>query len=382
MRRDAEERDRYIDGPLLIAVFGLLAIGGVMVFSASAFHAQKATGDTLFYLKRHLLFSAIGLAAMFVVSKIDYHLLGRLAYPLLLMAAVLLAGVLVFGNKAGGATRWFRLGPVSFQPSELAKLAVVIYLSHSLTRKREKMHSFSFGFLPHVVMCGTLILLVLVEPDLGTAALLALLLFSLLFVAGTKISYLLGAALLALPVLYHQIMSTPWRKARMMVFLDPWADRFGIGYQVTESLIAFGSGGATGVGLGDGRQKLFFLPASHTDFIFSILGEELGFIGAALILLLFGILVYRGLKIAMNAADLFGTYLALGITLTIGFQATANMAVALGLLPTKGLALPFMSYGGSSLVSTLIGIGILLSVAARERPEFARRARKPAGVYV
>jgi len=369
-----------LDPMLLFAVLSLVGLGVVMVYSASAFHAHRETGDALFYLKRHAVAAALGLVTMLVVARLDYHLLARLAYPLVLAAAILLCAVLLIGNQAGGATRWFRLGPLSFQPSELAKIALVVYLAHSLTRKREKIKSFSFGFLPHVLISGTLILLVLVEPDLGTAAVMALILFSLLFVAGTKISYLLGALLAALPVLYHQVMSTPWRKARILAFLDPEANRLGVGYQLHESLIAFGSGGATGVGLGEGKQKLFFLPASHTDFLFAILGEELGFIGALLVLALFGLIVWRGLRAALHAPDLFGTYLALGVSLLVGLQAVANMSVALGLVPTKGLALPLLSYGGSLLVATLLGMGLLFSVSRRAEPTLAHRDRKPVGV--
>jgi len=380
VKAQSDENGLRLDPVLLGAVLTLVGLGIVMVYSASAFHAHRETGDALFYLKRHAVAAGLGLVAMLVVARLDYHLLARLAYPLLLVVAVLLAAVLLFGNTAGGATRWFRFGGFSFQPSEVAKLALIVYLAHSLTRKREKIRSFSFGFLPHVLMSGALIMLVLVEPDLGTAAIMSLILFALLFVAGTKISYLLLAALAALPLLYHQVMGTPWRKARILAFLDPEANRLGAGYQLHESLIAFGSGGGSGVGLGDGKQKLFFLPASHTDFLFSILGEEIGFIGAMLVIVLFAVVVWRGLRAALHAPDLFGTYLALGVSLLIGLQAVANMSVALGLVPTKGLALPLLSYGGSSLVATMAGIGLLFSIGARAQPDLARRGRKPVGV--
>jgi cell division protein FtsW len=268
------------------------------------------------------------------------------------------------GHAAGGARRWVHLGPLNFQPSELAKPALILYLAWSLSRKQDRMADFKAGFLGPVLIAGIPIGLILLQPDFGTAVSLALVVCLMLFVAGARVSYLMGAGLLALPVVYHLVASTPYRMRRIMAFLDPWSTRHAAGYQVAESLISIGSGGLAGVGLGDGRQKLFFLPEAHTDFIYSIIGEELGLIGTVLIIALFALLVWRGLKAAYAAEDAFGAYLALGLTAILGLQASLNMAVAMGLLPTKGLTLPFISYGGTSLVLSLTAAGILLAVSA------------------
>jgi cell division protein FtsW len=290
---------------------------------------------------------------------------------LLLISVVLLIAVLIpgIGTTAGGAQRWIRFpGGFSLQPAEVAKFGWVVYLAYSLAKKREKVATFSVGFLPHVVMGGGLILLCLKEPDFGSAVLLLTVMFILLFAAGAKISYLVLTVLLALPVGYHLIASSPYRMKRIQAFLDPWPHRHDVGYQVAESLMSIGSGGATGLGLGDGRQKLFFLPEAHTDFIYAIIGEELGLIGVTFLVLLYAIIIWRGLRAALRAPETFGCYLALGITSIIAFQATVNMSVAMGLLPTKGLTLPFISYGGSSLIVLMGAVGVLLSISAAGAP--------------
>ncbi|MFB1481339.1 putative lipid II flippase FtsW [Corallococcus sp. RDP092CA] len=354
------------DPILLCAVLALVALGLVMTYSASAVLAQDKLGDSLYFLKRQLSAAGLGLVAMAVAMKLGWRKLARLAYPLLLIAIVLLIAVAIpgIGTTAGGARRWIRLPGFSLQPAEIAKFAWLVYLSYSLAKKREKVATFSIGFLPHLALCGILVLLCMLQPDFGSSVLLVFMLFVLLFAAGTKLSYLVGSVLLALPLAFVAIATSPYRMKRILAFLDPWAHRHDVGYQVAESLMSIGSGGITGLGLGDGRQKLFFLPEAHTDFIFSILGEELGLIGVGLLVLLYAIVLWRGIRAALAAGETFGTYLGLGISSIIAFQATVNMCVAMGLLPTKGLTLPFVSYGGTSLVVLMGSAGVLLSLSA------------------
>jgi cell division protein FtsW len=354
------------DPLLLCAVLALVTLGLVMVYSASAVLAQDKLGDSLYFLKRQLTAAGMGLVAMAVAMKVGWRKLARWAYPLLLVAIVLLVLVAIpgIGSTAGGARRWIRLPGFGLQPAELAKFAWVVYLSYSLAKKREKVASFSVGFVPHLAICGLLVALCMLQPDFGSSVLLVFMLFVLLFAAGAKLSYLVGMVLLALPLAYVAIASSPYRMKRILAFLDPWAHRHDVGYQVAESLMSIGSGGVSGLGLGDGRQKLFFLPEAHTDFIFSILGEETGLIGVGLLVVLYGVVLWRGVRASLAAGETFGTYLGLGITSIIAFQATVNMCVAMGLLPTKGLTLPFVSYGGTSLVVLMGAAGVLLSLSA------------------
>jgi cell division protein FtsW len=354
-----------IDLVLLGAVFALGALGLVMVYSSSAVAAASRTGDGAYYLKRQLVAAALGVLAMTAVLKVGYRRLAPLAYPALIASVVLLALVLVpgIGSSAGGARRWLRLPGFSLQPAELAKFALVLYLAYSLAKKREKVRFFSIGFLPHVLITFVLVLLALAEPDFGTAVALMLILFALLFASGAKVSYLVGSVLLALPVAYHLVARSPYRMKRILAFLDPWAHRHDVGYQISESLMSIGSGGVLGLGLGDGRQKLFFLPEAHTDFIFSIIGEELGLLGVLLVLGLFAVVLWRGIRATLNATEAFGAYLGLGLTVLLSAQAVVNMAVAMGMLPTKGLTLPFISYGGTSLCVCLASAGVLLSIS-------------------
>lgn len=354
------------DPILLGAVLLLVGFGLVMVYSASAIAAQDKLGDSFYFLKRQAAAAGLGLFAMAVAMKLGYRRMARLAYPLLLVSIVLLGLVLVpgVGTAVGGAKRWLRFPGVSVQPAEIAKLSWVVYLSYSLAKKREKVQSFSIGFLPHLGLALLLVVLCMLEPDFGSSVALLVLMFVMLFAAGAKLSYLIGSVLVAMPFAYTAVASSPYRMKRITAFLDPWANRQGSGYQVAESLMSIGSGGLTGLGLGDGRQKLFFLPEAHTDFIFSIIGEELGLIGVGLVILLYAVIIWRGLKAALAAPEAFGTYLGLGITSLIAFQAIVNMSVAMGLVPTKGLTLPFISYGGSSLIVLMGASGLLLSLSS------------------
>jgi cell division protein FtsW len=314
---------------------------------------------------------------MAVAMKVGWRKLARLAWPLLIVTLILLVLVLIpgIGTTAGGARRWIRFPGFGLQPAELAKFAWVVYLSYSLAKKREKVATFSVGFLPHLMLCGVLVALCMRQPDFGSSVLLVFLLFVLLFAAGTKLSYLVGSVLLALPLAYVAIASSPYRMKRVTAFLDPWAHRHDSGYQVAESLMSIGSGGLTGLGLGDGRQKLFFLPEAHTDFIFAIIGEELGLVGVTLLVALYAIVIWRGVRISLAAPETFGTYLGLGLTSIIAFQAAVNMCVAMGLLPTKGLTLPFISYGGTSLLVLMGAAGVLLSLSANTQGAGNRTAR-------
>jgi len=375
------------DVTLAATLVGLIAFGVVMVYSASAVYASNMFGNGYHFLVRQTVFAAVAFVVLIVFTRININLLRRSTYPVLLIAVLLMIAVaLGFGRSAGGATRWLVIGPVNVQPAELAKLAMIMWLAHSLAKKAHRVQTFSIGFLPHVLVAGLLMLLCLAQPDFGSAVMIALLTFVVLFAAGAKAGYLLGCVLLALPVGYGAIASSPYRMRRIMAFLEPFEHRQGAGYQITESLMSFGSGGWTGVGLGDGRQKLLFLPEAHTDFISAIIGEELGFIGVSLLCAAFAWVVFRGLRAAWRAQDEYAGYLAAGMTLFIGLQAFTNLAVAMGLLPTKGLALPFVSYGGSSLLVNAAAAGIILNTSrfgasrVEETPAKAKPKRSQPGL--
>ena len=353
--------DRLLCG----AVLCLCAVGVVMVFSAGAMFAAKRYGDWTFFLKRELIYAAIGVVAFSIALRTDYVLYRRFTYPMLFGSVLLLICVLVFGSRAGGAIRWFRVGSLSFQPSEVAKFALVVYLAALLARKAEKVKQLWGGFLPPLIVTSILMALLLKQPDLGTAAIFGFVALAMLFVAGTRTSYIILSILLAAPVVWRLIVGTPWRMRRMLAFLDPWAHRKDAGYQTVESLISIGSGGFLGQGLGEGRQKLFFLPEAHTDFILAVVGEELGFVGVIGVLALFCTLIWRGFVAAARARDAFGAYLAFGLTAVFGMQALINMAVVMGLVPTKGLTLPFVSYGGSSMIVSMFTAGVLANISAK-----------------
>ncbi len=350
---------------LLIVVLALVGIGIVMVYSTSAILAGDRFQDPYYFLKRQALYAGMGLALMILMMFFPYQVLRRAAYPLLLVSILALIAVLIpgIGVRAGGSMRWLRILSFTFQPSEFAKLSLVIFLAYFLAKKEEKIRSFSFGFLPTILISGLVIALVLKEPDFGTAFFLVVMVFLLLFLGGARVVYILGAILLATPVAYYLMTSAAYRYKRLMSFIRPWDDPTGTSFQIIQSFLSFGSGGLFGVGLGEGKQKLYFLPAPHTDFIFSIIGEEMGLIGDMVVVLLFFIFILRGMQIGYALEDRFASYLALGLTLMISLQAVINMGVVLGLLPTKGLTLPFISYGGTSLITNLGGVGILLRLS-------------------
>ncbi|MBW2552644.1 MAG: putative lipid II flippase FtsW [Deltaproteobacteria bacterium] len=361
------EKRKFHDHVLPLIVLTFVIIGIVMVYSSSSISASNRFGDSTYFLKRQLYFAAIGFLLMLLAMKIRYQILTRLVYPILITSLLLLIFVLIpgIGTTIGGSMRWFRFGPLSFQPSEFAKLALIIFLAYSLSNKEKKIKSFSIGFLPHMIVTLFMFALVLLQPDFGTAVILLLLFFVLVFAAGSRVRYLAYFAGIASVGCYFLISSVGYRLDRITSFLNPWEDPTSTGFQIIQSFLAFGSGGLWGTGLGNGKQKLFYLPEPHTDFIFSIIGEELGFIGVLLLIILFIFLAYCGIRICLKAPDLFGTYLALGITSLIVLHAVINLGVVMGLLPTKGSTLPFISYGGTSLVINFIGVGILLNISSQ-----------------
>lgn len=366
------------DPVLTAAIVALVGFGVVMVFSASSMFADERYGTPFYFLARQGIFAVLGLGLMLAMARFDYHRFRPLTYPILGGAVILLFVVLLgMGRSAGGAARWIQLGPINVQPAEAAKVAVILWLAYSLSKKTEKIRSFQVGFLPHILVAGFLMLLCLKQPDFGSAVMIGLLTFVLLFAAGARLGYLLGGLLIAAPMIYLLVAMSPYRMRRIQAFLEPFEHRYGIGYQIAESLMSFGAGGATGVGLGDSKQKLLYLPEAHTDFISAIVGEELGFVGMLCLVAAFSLVVVRGLRAAMRAPNEYGTYIAIGITFFVGAQAFTNLAVAMGMLPTKGLVLPFISYGGSALLVNCAAVGILLNVSrAREELESPEEAEE------
>jgi len=360
---------RDVDPLVLAAVLGLLAIGVAMVYSAGAIYAADVHGSEAFYIRRHAVYAVLGLCAMTVTAAVPYQRWRPWTYPLLIGVTVLLLLVLVpgVGVSMGGATRWLKVGPVHVQPSEIAKLALVIYLAYSLEKKQSHIGTFSIGILPHLLLAGFVLAVILVEPDYGTTMTLAALLFVMMFVAGVRVVHLAGLLAVGLPVAWLALVGAEYRRARLTAFLDPWAHQADSGFQLIQSWLAFRAGGLFGVGMGESQQKLFYLPAAHTDFIFSVIGEEFGLIGVVVVISLFALLVFRAVKVCIQAPDTFGRLLGTGLAILLGMQAAINMAVVTGLLPTKGLTLPLISYGGSSLVLTLAIVGILLNVTAQAR---------------
>jgi cell division protein FtsW len=343
----------------------LLSLGVVMVYSASAIVAADRFHDPSFFLKKQLFWAVLGTGCLLGALRVDYRRLERWGVPILAAAGVLLVLVLVppLAQPINGTRRWLRLGPVSFQPAELAKLALVVYLAAHLARAGQTVADFRRGLLPPLAVTGVLALLVLAQPDLGNCLALLAVTFALLFLAGSRVRHLAALWAAALPFLAVAVWLAPYRVRRIVTFLDPWSDPRGSGFQIIQSWLALGSGGLLGRGIGESRQKLFYLPEAHTDFVFAVIGEELGFVGAFAVVALFAVLVWRGLRVGLRAPDAFGAYLALGITVLIATQTLVNLGVVTGSLPTKGLPLPFISFGGSSLLVTMLAAGVLLNIS-------------------
>ncbi len=352
--------------PWIIAtVAALVTVSVVMVFNTSYFFAGERFGDPLHVFRKHLVSVGLGVALAFAASRLRSSTYERLAYPALAVVVVMLIAVLIpgVGLVRGGARRWIGFGVMNLQPSELAKVVAVLYLARSMVRKGPRLATFSLGVLPHLIVVGTLALLVVVEPDFGTAALLGVTLFAMLFAGGVRWWHLALPVLPIVPLAIYAISSSPYRLRRVMVFLDPWEHPRDAGFQLVQSFLAFGSGGLFGAGLGESKQKMFYLPEAHTDFIFSVIGEELGLFGALAIVALFALLAVRGLRVALRHPTTFGQLVAFGVTTILVLQAGINMAVVLGLLPTKGLALPFVSYGGSAMLGSMAAVGVLLALS-------------------
>lgn len=365
LARSETSRQGPADRWLLAIALLLVGLGLVMVYSSSAIMADDKFGDSWYYFRRQTAYAVVGLGMMTLVSYIPYNFYRRIVYPLLGVTAFILLLVLIpgVGSTKGGATRWVGIGPVAFQPSELAKLALIFYLAYSLDKKQANIKSFEVGIVPHLLISGGVLALILLEPDFGTTVTLGTILFLMMFLAGvnlTHLGYLLGAAI---PMFFLVMIGAEYRMRRLKTFMDPWQDPSNAGFQLIQSWVALYNGGLFGQGLGAGKQKLFYLPEAHTDFIFSVLGEELGMFGVLVTIGLYLAFVLRGIKISQGAADLFGCLLGLGISSWIGLQTVFNIAVVTGLVPTKGLVLPFMSYGGTSLMVALVGVGILLNIS-------------------
>ena len=359
---------RY-DIKIIFPVILLTGLGIIMVYSSSSAMALKKFSGEYFFLKKQILCAMIGLATMFFCARFPYKYYQILAYPLLCLSIFLLIMVkfTALGYSAGGSQRWLYFAGYSFQPSELARFAMIIFLAYSLHKKQDKVKNFSIGFLPHIILLIILTSLIIIQPDFGATAILWALTWIMLFIGGVRLLYLSSSLMIIIPAGCCFIFYSGYRIKRILSFLDPWAHMQDGGYQIVQSLIAFGSGGIWGVGIGKGLQKLFYLPESHTDFIFSIIGEELGLCGVLIIIILYGFILWKGIIISNNAPDLFGSLLAMGITAAIGLQVLINMGVALGMLPTKGLTLPLISYGGTSLLFSMASIGILMNIGATKK---------------
>jgi cell division protein FtsW len=346
-------------------VVGLLSLGVVMVYSASAIVAAERFQDPFFFLKKQLFWAPLGLGCLWAAMTLDYRRLERLVVPLVALALVCLVLVLVppFGQSINGTRRWFRLGPFSFQPVELAKFALVCYLAAFFTRRQGDLARFRQGLLPVLLVAGAMAGLTILQPDLGNSVALIVLTLALAYLAGARVRHMGAVAAAAIPLVALLIAMKPYRLRRVLAFVDPWDDPQGSGFQVIQSFLALGSGGILGRGIGESKQKLFYLPEPYTDFIFAIIGEELGLLGAGTVVLLFAVLVWRGLRVGLRAPDAFGGYLALGLTLMLATQTLVNLGVVTGVLPTKGLPLPFISFGGSALCMTMFSAGVLLNIS-------------------
>jgi len=363
----SSNRDLPVDRYMLVAVLGLVLFGVIMVYSSSAVLAQKKYGSEYYFLIRQGIWALIGLAAMTVAIKTDYRYFKHPAVVFgLLVIALLMLASLFFLQRLNGTHRWIRFGQASLQPSEIAKIALICYMAYFVDRRGEEFDTLARGFLPVVVTAAVIIGLIAAEPDLGTALSVGVVFGVVMFAAGVKVRHLAMLLVPALPVLAYMLLFVPWRFQRVMDFLDPWKNQTTSGFQTVQALIAIGSGGTTGVGLAEGKQKLFYLPAPHTDFIFAVIGEELGLIGSIAVVVIFALLAWSGFRAAKSAPDRFGQLLAVGFTTMIVAQAFFNISVALALVPTKGIPLPFISSGGSSLAINLIAAGILLNVSKHE----------------
>jgi cell division protein FtsW len=358
------EKKKSPDFVLFITVITLLSIGVIMIFSASEYKTLVEYNDSFYYFKKQLMWSLLGLLAMFIMMNFDYRQLRLYILPFLVVSFILLVLVLVpsIGLEINGARRWIG-GPIPFAPAEFVKLCIIIFTAYGLSRERENIKRFTSGVLPYLAVMVLAAGLILMQPDLGTALSLAGIVFVMIFAAGAKLSHLGGIALAGVVAVVCAIIKEPYRLQRFIAFLNPWADPQGAGFHIIQGLYAIGSGGLFGLGLGQSKQKFLYLPENHTDFIFAIIGEEMGFIGASLVIMLFVLFIWRGMKIAVTSQDPFASLLATGITAWVGVQASINIGVVTGSLPVTGIPLPFISFGGTSLLFTMAAVGILLNIS-------------------
>lgn len=360
-----------VDKVLLFTALGLAAFGLVMVYSASYILSQEKFGDGLYYFNHHLLYLIVGLACMAVCRFVDYRAWEKFAPALLGVGYLLMALTLVpgLGHRAGGASRWINLAGFSLQPVEFAKVALVIFLARQLAKRDQEMDNVKTGFLFHLWPSVGMIFFCMLQPDFGSTALILATTALMLYLGGVHLKYLAGAACAVIPFLAAAILLAPYRLARFLTFLDPWADPQGAGFQIVQSFIAFYRGGLFGVGLGNSKAKIFYLPEAHNDFILSVVGEELGFLGMLLLSFTLLLLVFRGIRAAAKADTRYAEMLAAGLTILLGLETFWNAAIVLGLFPTKGMNMPFISSGGSSIICALSIVGILLNVSAQARRE-------------
>jgi cell division protein FtsW len=349
---------------LFLATLALICASIVMVYSASALVAAERFNQPYLFVTKQIMWAAVGIAVLSIVMRIDYRTYrnDKMIWALVAVVALMLISVLL-RRPINGTRRWFGIGGFGIQPSELAKMAAILFTALMLERRRSRINELGYSLLPIAVIVGGLVGLILLEPDFGTAVSLLLVVAVMIFAAGISYRYLLGAALLAIPALYVILMQADYRRRRLLIFMDPWSDPLGDGFQIIQSLIAVGTGGEFGKGLMNGVQKLFYLPEPHTDFIFAVISEELGLIGASLVVLCFCVIAWRGLRTALRAPDSFGAFLALGLTMMLVMQAFVNISVVLGLMPTKGIPLPLVSNGGSSMLMNLLAVGVLLNIS-------------------
>ncbi len=358
---------RRPDPWLYLPAAALVVLGLLMALNTTYFLALQKTGDPFYFFKRHVIYLCVGLAVLGVLSQFSLAGLKRLVTPMLVIAilALLLTYVPGIGITKSGAQRWLKIGPLVGQPSELAKLAVVFFLAKFLAGRGERMREFVIGPLPAIIAIAPIALLILKQPDLGSTVLIGLVLFAMLYAAGTRLTHLGAMGAAAMCLFAFQATSHAYRLRRLTSFLDPWQSARGAGFQLIQSYVAFGAGGGWGVGLGASRQKMFYLPQAHNDFVFAVIGEESGLAGALVVIALFAVILYRGMRIARREPDPFASLLAVGLTALLALQAFVNIAVVVGMIPTKGLPLPFLSYGGSALVGSMAALGALLALGRR-----------------
>jgi cell division protein FtsW len=367
---------------ILLAVTALVLIGLLMIYSSTVVIATRKFGNGFIYLRNQIFTACVSAAAMAVIFRLDYRRFRSVVYLLMGLSLVLLLAVFIpgIGREVNGAKRWIQVWPSRFQPSEFAKLVMVIFLADYMDRFSGRMREFRYGIAIPVGIMVVFQLILIKQPDFGAVMSLGILTVGLLVLGGARLSHVGMLVLAALPAVFALVVSSPYRLRRIMCFTDPWREPFDCGFQLIQSFIAFGNGGILGLGLGGSRQKLYFLPEVHTDFIFSIIGEELGLVGALAVMGLFVWLVAKGLKVASRASDAYSYYLALGLTMMIGVQALVNFAVSTGLMPTKGLPLPFVSYGGSALLVNMMAAGILAGISTRNGEKATQKSTGP-GAY-